>query len=134
MKTVSEITKDIESLKILVAGFKEQQRALENQLLAQVSAQFTEEMVAREKTHGSISKEIDGVKLTYEIKQTVAWDQDRLRALKEALPLEMGGRLITTKLSVSEAMFKNQTDNAIIDALIDARTTTLSEPCLKISK
>jgi len=134
MKTISEITKEIDTAKYLVAYYKENQRQLEAELIARVSEQFTGEMTARKKTHGSISKEIDGVKLSWEVKQTVSWDQEKLRAIKEALPLEMGERLITTKLSVSEAMFKNQTDDALIDALIDARITMLSEPCVKISK
>jgi len=134
MKTIQELTEEIDNAKYWLAHYKEKQRLSEAELIARVSAQFSEEMVAREKTHGSISKEIDGVKLSWEVKQTVSWDQEKLRSLKEALPLEMGERLITTKLSVSEAMFKNQTDDALIDALIDARTTTLSEPCVKICK
>ena len=134
MKTIQELTEEIESAKYWLEHYKEKQRLSEAELIARVSAQFSEEMVAREKTHGSISKEIDGVKLSWEVKQTVSWDQEKLLSLRKALPLEMGERLITTKLSVSEAMFKNQTDDALIDALIDARTTTLSEPCVKISK
>jgi hypothetical protein len=134
MKTISEITKEIDTAKYLVAYYKENQRVLENQLLAQVSAQFSEEMVSREKTHGSISKEIDGIKLTYEVKQTASWDQGKLRALWESLPSEIGNNLIKTEFSVSEAVFKNQVDPALIDALVDARTTKLSAPTIKLNK
>ena len=90
-------------------------------------------MVQREKTHGSISKEIDGVKLTYDVKQTISWNQDKLRALWEALPPEIGGKLIKTEFSVSEAVFKNQVDPGLIDALVDARTTKLGVPTIKLN-
>jgi hypothetical protein len=107
---------------------------LESELLSRTSGDFIAEMVAREKSHGSISKEIDGIKLTYEVKQTVAWDQDKLRKLWEALPPEIGNKLIKTEFSVSEAVFKNQVDPGLIDALVDARTTKLSTPQIKLNK
>jgi len=92
------------------------------------------EMMEREKTHGSVSKEIDGVKLTYDVKQTVSWDQEKLQSLWEALPPEIGSKLIKTEFSVSEAVFKNQVDPGLIDALVDARTTKLGVPTIKLNK
>lgn len=113
---------------------KEQNARLEAELLSLTSSDFVAEMVAREKTHGSITKDIDGVKLTYEVKQTVTWDQEKLRSLWEALPSYVGNKLVELKFNVSERMFQSQTDPALIDALVDARITKLSAPTIKLNK
>lgn len=113
---------------------KEQNSKLERELLHLTSSDFVAEMVSREKTHGSVSKDIDGVKLTYEVKQTVSWDQEKLRALWEALPSYVGNKLVELKFSVPERMFACQTDPALIDALVDARITKLSAPTIKLNK
>jgi hypothetical protein len=119
---------------MMIQHYKLNLQNAEAELLSRTAGDFIQEMVQREKTHGSISKEIDGIKLTYEIKQTVSWDQDKLRTLWESLPSEMGGKLIKTEFSVSEANFKAQVDPGLIDALVDARTTKLSNPSIKLNK
>ena len=129
---IQDLIAQIESNRTSIAFLKERNTQLEAELLALTSSDFVAEMVAREKTHGSVSKDIDGVKLTYEVKQTVSWDQPKLRTLWEALPREIGDKLIKTEFSVSEAIFKNQVDPGLIDALVDARTTKLSAPSIKL--
>lgn len=132
--SVPELAQEIESLRSMQQYYKLKIQHLESELLSRTSGDFITEMIAREKSHGSISKEIDGIKLTYEVKQTVSWDQDKLRKLWEALPPEIGSKLIKTEFSVSEAVFKNQVDPGLIDALVDARTTKLSTPQIKLNK
>ena len=119
---------------MMLQHYKGNLQHAEAELLSRTAGDFIQEMIQREKTHGSISKEIDGIKLTYEVKQTVSWDQDKLRSLWEALPPEVGSKLIKTEFSVSEAVFKNQVDPGLIDALVDARTTKLSNPSIKLNK
>lgn len=131
---ISDLIANIENNRDTIAFLKERNSQLEAQLLALTSSDFVAEMVAREKTHGSVSKDIDGVKLTYEIKQTVSWDQEKLRALWEALPSAVGNKLIDIKFNVPERMFACQTDSALIDALVDARITKLSAPTIKLQK
>lgn len=130
--TLPELAKEIETLRWLQQEYKLKVQHAEFELLQRTAGDFISEMVSREKTHGSISKEIDGIKLTYDVKQTVSWDQEKLRSLWEALPPEVGSKLIKTEFSVSEATFKNQVDPGLIDALIDARTTKLSAPVIKL--
>jgi hypothetical protein len=134
VKKVKDLITQIESNRMSIAFLKERNTELEAELLALTSSDFAAEMVAREKTHGSISKEIDGVRLTYEVKQTVSWDQDKLRALWEALPSYVGNKLVELKFSVPERMFACQTDSALIDALVDARITKFSAPTIKLQK
>lgn len=131
---ISDLIANIENNRDTIAFLKERNSQLEAQLLALTSSDFVAEMVAREKTHGSVSKCIDGVKLTYEVKQTVSWDQEKLRALWEALPSYVGNKLVEVKFSVPERMFACQTDPALIDALVDARITKLSAPTIKLQK
>jgi hypothetical protein len=132
--TVPELVSELETLRMMQLVYKLDIQHAESELLSRTSAAFNAEMSQREKTHGSISKEIDGVKLTYEIKQTISWDQEKLKSLREALPIEIADRLIKTEFSVSEAVFKNQVDPGLIDALVDARTTKLGVPTIKPNK
>lgn len=129
---IQHLVLQIEKNKEAIKTFREHNATLEAELLQIVGGDFIHEMVSREKTHGSITKDFGGIKLSYELKQTVTWDQAKLRALWEALPAEIGSKLIKTEFSVSEATFKNQIDPALIDALLDARTTKLSAPSIKI--
>ena len=131
---IKDLIAKLEHNRDMIASLKRVNSQLEAELLALTSSDFVSEMVSREKTHGSVSKEIDGVPLTYEVKQTVSWDQEKLRALWEALPPEIGSKLIKTEFSVSEAVFKNQVDPGLIDALVDARITKLSAPTIKLNK
>ena len=132
--TVPELAKEIETLRWLQQEYKLKVQHAEAELLQRTAGDFIAEMVSREKSHGSISKEIDGVKLTYEVKQTISWDQERLRSLWESLPPEISSKLIKTEYSVSEAVFKNQVDPGLIDVLVDARTTKLGMPTIKLNK
>lgn len=132
--TLPELAKEIETLQWLQWEYKRKVQHAEAELLQRTAGDFISEMVSRQKTHGSVSKEIDGIKLTYDIKQSVSWDQDKLRSLWEALPPEIGSKLIKTEFSISEAVFKNQIDPNLIDALVDARTTKLSAPTIKLNK
>jgi len=132
--TVPELAAEIERLRSATQYIKLQIQHAEAELLQRTAGDFIKEMVQREKTHGSISKDIEGVKLTYEVKQTISWDQEKLRSLWEALPSEVSSKLIKTEFSVSEAVFKNQVDPGLIDALVDARTTKLSVPVIKLNK
>lgn len=129
---IQHLVLQIEKNKEAIKTFREHNATLESELLQIVGGDFIQEMVSREKTHGSITKDFGGIKLSYELKQTVTWDQAKLRALWEALPAEIGSKLIKTEFSVSEATFKTQIDPALIDALLDARTTKLSAPSIKI--
>jgi len=131
-KKIQQLVLQIEKNKEAIKTFREHTATLEAELLALTAGDFIQEMVSREKTYGSVSKEFDGIKLTYDIKQTVTWDQDKLRNLLESLPTDIGRNLIKTEFSVSEAVFKNQIDPALIDALLDARTTKLSSPTVKV--
>jgi len=132
MNPVQELVSKMELNKATMSFLKEKNKQLEAELLSLVEAPFLKEMEEREKPHGSISKEIEGIKLTYEVKQTVTWDQERLQTLLENLPMDVGSKLIKIEYSVSEAVFKNQVDPGLIDALIDARTTKLSAPAIKL--
>ena len=131
-KKIQQLVLQIEKNKEAIKTFREHNTVLEAELLAITAGDFIQEMVSREKTYGSVSKEFDGIKLTYDIKQTVTWDQDKLRNLLKSLPTDIGRNLIKTEFSVSEAVFKNQIDPALIDALLDARTTKLSSPTVKV--
>lgn len=107
-------------------------KALKAELAEMVGTAFAAEYQRKGKDHGSLSLEVDGVPLTYELKQTVSWDQAKLKAIWQSIPIDVGDKLIDLKYSVKEKMFDALLDEDLKKKLIDARTTKLSAPLVKI--
>ena len=129
--TVAAYTAAIAETEAQIEEVENQLKLLKAELLAMVGEDLSAALAARGKEYGSVSMEIDGVSLTYEVKQTVSWDQTKLQNLWQSLPLEVGDKLIDLKFSVSEKMYDACIDEAIKAALTDARTTKLSSPSVK---
>lgn len=130
--TIEQLAVAITSTKQKIDMERSKLEILESELLQKVSSTFEADMAAKEKFHGSVTGEIDGVKMKFDVKQTVSWDQKSLRKLWEALPVEIGNKLIETKFFVKESVYNAQADPAIISALNEARTTKLSTPKIEI--
>ena len=129
--TVAAYTAAIEKTEAQIEEIENQLKLLKAELLTMVGADLSSALAAKGKEYGSVSVEIDGVSLTYEVRQTVSWDQAKLQNLWQSLPLEVGDKLIDLKFSVSEKMYDACIDEAIKAALTDARTTKLSSPSVK---
>ena len=129
--TVAAYTAAIAETEAQIEEIENQLKLLKAELLTMVGADLSSALAAKGKEYGSVSMEIDGVSLTYEVKQTVSWDQTKLQNLWQSLPLEVGDKLIDLKFSVSEKMYDACIDEAIKAALTDARTTKLSSPSVK---
>ena len=129
--TVAAYTAAIAETEAQIEEVENQLKLLKAELLAMVGEDLSAALAARGKEYGSVSMEIDGVSLTYEVKQTVSWDQTKLQNLWQSLPLEVGDKHIDLKFSVSEKMYDACIDEAIKAALTDARTTKLSSPSVK---
>lgn len=129
--TVAAYTAAIAETEAQIEEIENQLKLLKAELLTMVGADLSSALAAKGKEYGSVSMEIDGVSLTYEVRQTVSWDQTKLQNLWQSLPLEVGDKLIDLKFSVSEKMYDACIDEAIKAALTDARTTKLSSPSVK---
>lgn len=93
---------------------------------------------AADKTHGKVTLKLDalgateaGGELDAEVRQTVKWDQDKLKTAAEENPND-APHIIEADLFVSENVYKALPPGKLKTALTAARTTKLSKPSLKI--
>jgi ribosomal protein L9 len=132
--TIKPIVERIEAVEAEIAAKEAELRELKSKLMQETHLEFLTAFTRSDKSHGSVTLTIDDIPLTYTLKQTVSWDQKALRELWESLPVEAGDKIIELKFSVPERVFNAITDDAILNSLIDARTTKLSQPTITIKK
>ena len=123
---IAEITNSI-------ALLKAEQEKIQAALLAQYGHQFAQALADNGKQYGDITREVDGVKLTYSVKAKVKWDNDQLANIASSLPWEMTSKIFKIEFSVPERTFKAMTDQKLVDRLTDARTVEYSEPKISIA-
>jgi len=123
---IAEITNSI-------ALLKAEQEKIQAALLAQYGHQFAQALADNGKQYGDITREVDGVKLTYSVKAKVKWDNDQLAHIASSLPWEMTSKIFKIEFSVPERTFKAMTDQKLVDRLTDARTVEYSEPKISIA-
>ncbi len=123
---IAEITNSI-------ALLKAEQEKIQAALLAQYGHQLAQALADNGKQYGDITREVDGVKLTYSIKAKVKWDNDQLANIASSLPWDMTQKIFKIEFSVPERTFKAMTDQKLVDRLTDARTVEYSEPKISIA-
>lgn len=104
------------------------------ELLARYGERFKAELASAGKTEGEISREVDGVKLTFAIKPKVKWDGAKLQAIASSLPWDVAQRVFKIEFSVPEKTYKAMTDTGLLNRLSDARTVEYSEPKVVFAK
>ncbi len=72
--------------------------------------------------------------LDIEVKATYLWDQGKLQALYESLPLADARELVTTKMSVSSKTIERIGNEDVLRRVMEARTTKFSEPRITFIK
>lgn len=116
-----EITETIAYQKTILEG-------INAELLARYGERFASELSAAGKVEGEISREVDGIKMTYAIKPKVKWDGAKLEAIASTLEWDIAKRVFKIDFSVPEKTYKAITDKALLSQLTDARTVEYSEP------
>jgi hypothetical protein len=91
-------------------------------------------MTADGKTHGEISREIDGVKLTYSAKAKIKWDSEILSEIASTLPWATAKKVFKIEFSIPEKTFNALTDDRLIAQANAARTVEYTEPKVTFSK
>jgi len=92
------------------------------------------EMELAGKQHGEISREIDGVKLTYCVDKKVKWDSKQLQALASSLPWSTVERVFKIKFEVPEPTYKALTDDTLRAKIDEARTVEICAPKVVFAK
>lgn len=82
----------------------------------------------QDKQHGQHTFEVDGFKLTGEIRSTVKWDSRKLEDIASSMPWHEAQRLFKIDFSVPEKTFHTISDQKLLGLLVEARTVKYSEP------
>jgi DNA gyrase/topoisomerase IV subunit A len=117
-----------------ISALEEEIATLEQAIMQEHGANLQNLLAESGRGYGTLTTEVDGVKLTYEVKATYLWDQGKLQALYESLPLADARELVTTKMSVSSKTIERIGNEDVLKRVMEARTTKFSEPRITFIK
>jgi hypothetical protein len=120
--SVPELADNIRKLDLAIAKLEEAKATIQNALNERTKDQLAAALAEAGKTQGSITVDIDGVKLNYELKPKITWDSKRLQAVAAEMPWDKVEKIFSIKFSVKETTYKALTDDALIASLNEART------------
>lgn len=123
-KMRDEVAKRLTKISVL----EDEIKTLEEAIMQEHGANLQNLLKESGRGYGELSTEIDGVKIKYEVKATYLWDQGKLQALYESLPLADARELINAKLSVAAKTIERIGNEDVLRRVMDARTTKFSEP------
>ncbi len=77
--------------------------------------------------------EHEGCKIAVEVRKTIKWDQNDLRALSNAMPPEVAARIFEVELAIPDKIMSAmaKTDISLYAKLNTARTVKFSAPSIK---
>jgi hypothetical protein len=132
--TIARLRELHDQNKNLIDSAKAFNAEIESELLDRYGKSLAAELSDSGRQHGDVTGEIDGVKVTYSVKNKVEWDQDSMKAIAGSMPWNMVERIFKIEFAVAERTFKALTDQSLIDKLNDARTVKYSEPKISFAK
>ena len=131
--SVQELADNIRKLDLAIAKLEEAKAVIHKALVERTKDQLAHELAAAGKTQGSITVDIDGVKLNYELKPKITWDSKRLQAVASEMPWDKVEKIFSIKFSVKETTYKALTDDALIASLNEARTVEHTDPKISLA-
>lgn len=133
-KTTAELQAFATEISEAIAFQKATLDSINAELLGRYGERFTAELALAGKQEGEVSREIDGVKMTFAIKPKVKWDGKKLEAIASTLPWNVVTKVFKIEFTVPEKTFKAMTDDGLLSKLNDARTVEYSEPKVVFAK
>ena len=131
--SVPELADNIRKLDLAIAKLEEAKATIQNALNERTKDRLAAALAEAGKTQGSITVDIDGVKLNYELKPKITWDSKRLQAVAAEMPWDKVEKIFSIKFSVKETTYKALTDDALIASLNEARTVEHTEPKISLA-
>lgn len=127
--------KPIEELVAMRGAIADKMQCLKSELsdvdsaIAHIAApSMDDKLQTMKKTYGSFKLSVDGVALQCEIRKTVRWDSDKLKAAASKIDAGDAAAIFTVALSVSEERMKDleELEHPAIGEILLARTVTYS--------
>ena len=131
--SIQELADNIRKLDQAIAKLEEARAAISTALFNRTKDTLAAALADAGKTQGSITAEVDGVKLNYELKPKITWDSKRLQAVAAEMPWDKVEKIFSIKFSVKETTYKALTDDALIASLNEARTVEHTEPKISLA-
>jgi hypothetical protein len=131
--SVPELADNIRKLDLAIAKLEEAKATIQDALNERTKDQLAAALAEAGKTQGSITVDIDGVKLNYELKPKITWDSKRLQAVAAEMPWDKVEKIFSIKFSVKETTYKALTDDALIASLNEARTVEHTDPKISLA-
>jgi uncharacterized coiled-coil protein SlyX len=126
--TLEEIRLSVATQQSIIDAAKAQMDIFNAELRSRFETRLNQALAEQDKKHGQHTFDVDGVKLTAEVRATVKWDSTKLEAVARTMPWQDVQRVFKVEFSVPEKTFQAITDTKLLDQLIDARTVKYSEP------
>lgn len=120
----SEITKRLNKIASLEAEIE----LLNEAIVKAYGERFQNALKMANKEHGKVTMEVDGVRVSYEVRRSVSWDQEALQKLRAAMLPSDAKVLISERLAVRESEMKNCIDQRIHKLVDMARTVKFQTP------
>lgn len=120
----SEITKRLNKIASLEAEIE----LLNEAIVKSYGERFQNALKMANKEHGKVTMEVDGVRMSYEVRRSVSWDQEALQKLRAAMLPSDAKVLISERLAVRESEMKNCIDQRIHKLVDLARTVKFQTP------
>lgn len=127
-KPVHELKEMARDISETIAYQKDILDAINAEILTRYQGRFMSELEAAGKNDGEMTREFDGVRMTFAIKPKVKWDSKKLQAVAATMPWEKIEKVFKIEFSVPERTFKSITEDALMEAIKPARTVEYSSP------
>jgi hypothetical protein len=131
--SVQELADNIRKIDQAIATLEATRMVISTALFNRTKDTLAAALADAGKTQGSITAEVDGVKLNYELKPKITWDSKRLQAVAAEMPWDKVEKIFSIKFSVKETTYKALTDDALIASLNEARTVEHTEPKISLA-
>lgn len=130
MTYLADLAKRREEILEELNGAKAALASVDEQILAVCQPNINSLFELQGKQGGTVTGEIDGLKVKGSRSKTVKWDSDKLRAVARTLPVDQFERYFDMKLSVPEKGYNDMPQG--VRAMVDeARTVQYGD--LKVS-
>lgn len=130
-KTTADLRVMLGEIQDVIKANNEVKDLIIRELLNRYGEKFITEFKAAGKSDGSLTREFDGLKMTYEQKAKVTWDEAKLRELLANRP-ELADTVVKVKLTVPEKVWstvaETNVDAPLKSSLSAARTVEYGDP------
>jgi hypothetical protein len=132
--TLADLREAVAAQNAIIDSAKEKLDGINTELRRRFEAVLRTSLEQQDKLSGQHTFEVDGFKLTGEVKATYKWDSAALEKVARTMPHQTVERLFKIEFSIPEKNYKSITDQPLLDRLDSARTVKYSDPKISFAE